>query len=263
MQPEIDIFGFELKTFGLMFALNFVAWGAIANRRFKEIGKPQDWAWELVIVALAGGFVGARLYWIAQNWDEAQDDLLGSVFAGSGLIWYGGLLGGALAVYVWAKRKKFWTPELLDFAAVGLPIGYAIGRIGCQLSGDGDYGGMSSLPWAMPFPDGTVPTTDEVHPTPLYETLFMGTAGFLLWQIRDRVRPGVLFAFYLVIAGFERFFVEFVRRNEDVAIGLTAAQLESLALFVLGVIVVLRMRRSGPLFLSEPTPHAAAAPARA
>jgi phosphatidylglycerol:prolipoprotein diacylglycerol transferase len=72
----------------------------------------------------------------------------------------------------------------------------------------------------------------------------------------------VLFAFYLVIAGFERFFVEFVRRNEDVAIGLTAAQLESLALFVLGVIVVLRMRRSGPLFLSEPAPHVAPAAAR-
>jgi phosphatidylglycerol:prolipoprotein diacylglycerol transferase len=156
VQPEIDIFGFELKTFGLMFALNFVAWGAIASRRLKEIGKPQDWAWELVMVALAGGFIGARLYWIAQNWDEAQDDLLGSVFAGSGLIWYGGLAGGALAVYVWAKRRRFWTPQLLDFTAVGLPIGYAIGRIGCQLSGDGDYGGASSLPWAMPFPDGTV-----------------------------------------------------------------------------------------------------------
>lgn len=259
MQPEIDIFGFELKTFGLFFALNFVAWGMIASRRFRELGKPSDWAWELVIVALVGGFVGARLYWIVQNWDEAQEDLLGSVFSGSGLIWYGGLAGGALAVYVWAKRKRFWTPQLLDFAAVGLPVGYAIGRIGCQLSGDGDYGGASSLPWAMPFPDGTVPTTDEVHPTPLYETLIMGSVGFALWQLRDRVRPGVLFAFYLVIAGLERFFIEFVRRNEDVAVGLTAAQLESLALALLGVIVIARMRRNGPLF-TDAAP-AAAAPA--
>jgi len=258
VQPEIDILGFELKTFGLFFALNFVAWGMIASRRFRELGKPADWAWELVIVALAGGFVGARLYWIVQNWDEAQEDLLGSVFSGSGLIWYGGLAGGALAVYVWAKRRQYWTPQLLDFTAVGLPVGYAIGRIGCQLSGDGDYGGASSLPWAMPFPDGTVPTTDEVHPTPLYETLIMGSVGFALWQLRDRVRPGVLFAFYLVIAGLERFFIEFVRRNEDVAVGLTAAQLESLALALLGVVVVARMRRKGPLFVD-----AAASPAPA
>ena len=259
MQPEIDILGFGLKTFGLFFALNFVAWGAIASRRLRELGKPPDWAWEMVMVALAGGFVGARLYWIVQNWDEAQDDLLGSVFSGSGLIWYGGLAGGALAIYAWAKWRRFWTPQLLDFCAIGLPVGYAIGRIGCQLSGDGDYGSGSSLPWAMPYPDGTVPTMQDVHPTPLYETLFMGTVGFVLWQIRDRVRPGVLFAFYLVIAGLERFLVEFVRRNEDVALGLTAAQFESLALLVVGLVVVAGMRRRGPLFLPASSGAVAAA----
>jgi phosphatidylglycerol---prolipoprotein diacylglyceryl transferase len=259
--PEIDIFGLELKTFGFFFALNFVAWGAIVTVRLRELGRPPDWAWEMVIVALVGGFLGARIYWIAQNWDEAQDDLIGSVFSGSGLIWYGGLIGGAIAMLIWAKRRGFLGLDLLDIAGFGLPIGYAIGRIGCQISGDGDYGEASSVPWAMPYPDGTVPTTEDVHPTPSYETLIMGTAGWVLWTLRDRVRKGGIFALYLVIAGLERFFIEFVRRNEDVAVGLTAAQFESLVLFAAGVIWIWWMQRGGGLFVSpaRPAPRSATA----
>jgi phosphatidylglycerol---prolipoprotein diacylglyceryl transferase len=264
--PEIDVFGLDLKTFGLFFALNFVAWGAVVSVRLRELGKPPDWAWEMVFVALVGGFIGARLYYLAQNWDEVDDDLLGSVLAGSGLIWYGGLAGGALAMVVWAWRRGFLGAHLLDLAAFGLPIGYAIGRIGCQISGDGDYGKAWGGPWAMAYPDGTVPTTDEVHPTPIYETVVMGTVGLLLWHLRDRVRPGGLFALYLVLAGAERFLVEFLRRNEDVALGLTAAQLESGALFVAGVVCVVVFQRRGGLFKGGPdgpTAGGVAAPAAA
>ncbi len=252
MLPEIDLLGLEVKTFGLFFALNFVAWGALVAVRMRELGKPPDWAWEMVFVALVGGFIGARLYWIAQNWDEASDDgVFESLVSGSGLIWYGGLLGGALTMVIWAWRRGFLGTQLLDIAGFGLPIGYAIGRIGCQVSGDGDYGGPSDLPWAMAFPDGTVPTTDVVHPTPVYETLIMGSLGFVLWQLRDRVRPGGLFVLYLIFAGLERFFIEFVRRNEDAALGLTAAQLESLLLVIAGVVYVIVLQRRGGLFLSR------------
>src|SRR3712207_1882417 len=208
MLESIDVFGLDVKTFGLFFALNFVAWGAIVAVRMRELGHPPDWAWEMVFVALIGGFVGARLYWIAQNWGDASDDLLGSVFSGSGLIWYGGLLGGALAMVAWARWRGFLGLQLLDIAGFGLPIGYAIGRIGCQVSGDGDYGKPSDLPWAMAFPDGVVPTDERVHPTPIYETLIMGSLGLVLWQLRDAVRPGGLFALYLLIGGAERFLIE-------------------------------------------------------
>ncbi len=261
MLESIDVFGLDVKTFGLFFALNFVAWGAIVAVRFQELRKPVDWAWEMVFVALAGGFLGARLYWIAQNWDEASGDLLGSVFSGSGLIWYGGLLGGALAMVVWARRRGFLGMPLLDIAGFGLPIGYAIGRIGCQISGDGDYGQASGLPWAMPYPDGTVPTTDDVHPTPIYETLIMGTVGLILWHLRDVFRPGGLFALYLVIAGAERFFIEFLRRNEDAALGLTAAQLESALLCVAGIVLLVVFERRGGLRVSpgRPAPRSATA----
>jgi phosphatidylglycerol:prolipoprotein diacylglycerol transferase len=245
MQPEFDLGPVTLQTFGIMFSLAFVAAGALVARRLKEIGKPVDWAYEIAFAALAGGFVGARLYYMAQHWDDVRDDVFGSVFSGEGLVWYGGAIGGALAVFGWAWYRGFLTLALLDLAAPALALGYAIGRIGCQLSGDGDYGRASDLPWAMSYPDGTVPTTDNVHPTPVYETLAMGVVAWLLWNWRDRFRPGVLFAVYLVLAGAERFLVEFVRRNDEVLAGLTAPQLESVALMVAGTAwIALAARRS-------------------
>lgn len=249
MYPEIEIGPLTLQTFGLMFALAFIAAGALIWKRFEELGKPGDWAYEMGFAALVGGVVGSRLYFIAENWSEVQDDLLGNLFSGSGLVWYGGVIGGALAVVLWARWRGFLGLALLDLAAPALALGYAIGRLGCQLSGDGDYGKAWDGPWAMAYPDGTVPTTEEVHPTPIYEALAMGIGAWILWRLRDRVRPGVLFALYLLYAGAERFLVEFVRRNEDTALGLTTAQLESLAMMVAGAIwlAVVARRHGGIL----------------
>jgi phosphatidylglycerol:prolipoprotein diacylglycerol transferase len=151
----------------------------------------------------------------------------------------------------------------VDIAGPCLALGYAIGRIGCQVSGDGDYGKAWDGPWAMGYPDGTVPTGpgETVHPTPIYETLTMGLVALLLWSLRDRVRPGLLFAFYLVLGGIERFLVEFLRRNDEVAFGLTAPQLESLALIAIGAIwIAIVLRRHGTLRAPEAPP--APAPAR-
>ena len=234
MQPEIDILGVELKTFGLMFALGFLGAGAVLTRRLNELGKPVDWAYEIVFAGLLGGLVGSRLYYLVEHSDEFSDDPLGTIFSGSGLVWYGGAIGGALAVGAWAWRRGFFERGLLDLCAVPLALGYAIGRVGCQISGDGDYGEPWDGPWAMAYPDGAVPTDQEVHPTPIYETLAMGLAAWLLWRWRDRFAPGVLFAGYLVFAGVERFLVELVRRNDSVVAGLTAPQLQSLVLLAAG-----------------------------
>ncbi|HEX6153392.1 MAG TPA: prolipoprotein diacylglyceryl transferase family protein [Solirubrobacterales bacterium] len=243
MYPEIEIGPLTLQTFGLMFALAFLAAGALIWKRFEELGKPGDWAYEMGFAALVGGIVGSRLYFIFDNWSEVQDDLLGNLFSGSGLTWYGGLVGGAIAVLLWARWRRFLNLTLLDVAAPALALGYAIGRVGCQLSGDGDYGKAWDGPWAMSYPDGTVPTTEEVHPTPVYEALAMGLGAWILWRLRDRVCTGVLFALYLLYAGAERFLVEFLRRNEDVALGLTAAQWESLAMMAAGAIWVAVVHR--------------------
>jgi phosphatidylglycerol---prolipoprotein diacylglyceryl transferase len=250
MLPEIDLGPIELQTFGICFAAGFLASGAVIARRLRELGKPVDWAYEMIFAALIGGLVGSRIDFLLQNWDEVSDDVVGNIFSGSGLVWFGGLVGGAIGVLLWARWRGWLGLQLLDACAVPLAIGYAVGRVGCQLSGDGDYGEPSDLPWAMAYPDGTVPTTDEVHPTPVYETLAMGLVAVVLWRLRDRFAPGVLFAIYLVCAGTERFLVEFVRRNDAVVAGLTFAQLISLALVAGGA--ALLWSRRGALRAAAP-----------
>jgi phosphatidylglycerol---prolipoprotein diacylglyceryl transferase len=249
MQPEIEIGPLTLQTFGIMFALAFVAAGVLAARRLKELGKPIDWAYEMVFAAAVGGIVGARIDFVIQNYDSVSDDLLGNIFSGSGLVWFGGAIGGAIGVLLWARWRRMLNLSLLDVAAPGLAIGYAVGRIGCQLSGDGDYGIPWDGPWAMGYPDGAVATDPgvTVHPTPIYETLAMGLITYALWRLRDALRPGLLFALYLTLAGTERFLVEFIRRNDEVAAGLTQAQLISVAMILAGGIWLALAARQGRL----------------
>jgi phosphatidylglycerol:prolipoprotein diacylglycerol transferase len=254
--PDIDILGISLKTFGIFFALNFVVWGAVAGRRLRELGRPEEWAYEMVLVAVAGGLIGAKLYYVVQH---PGDLSFSGIVSGSGLVWYGGLLGGVVLMLAWAWWRGFLGLHLCDIAGVCIPLGYAVGRIGCQVSGDGDYGKASDLPWAMAYPKGVVPTTEEVGPTPIYETFTMGLVALLLWSLRDRVRPGVIFGLYLILAGIERFLVEFVRRNAETSIGLTGAQIWSVAMVVLGIVwlAVLRSRHGGLLaeVHDEPAPR--------
>ncbi|HEX2016204.1 MAG TPA: prolipoprotein diacylglyceryl transferase [Solirubrobacteraceae bacterium] len=248
MKPEIDVLGLSVKTFGVMFALAFLACGAVLARRLRELDRPVDWSYEIVFAGLVGGLVGSRLYYVVQNYDQVKHDLIGSLFSGSGLVWYGGVIGGALGVVVWARWRRMLGVALLDLMAPVLALGYAIGRIGCQVSGDGDYGIASSLPWAMGYPHGTVPTPPHVtvHPTPIYETLVMGLVAWWLWRQRDALRPGMLFACYLVGSGVERLLVEFVRRNSEAALGLTVPQLESVLFALAGAVwLVLVARRRG------------------
>jgi phosphatidylglycerol---prolipoprotein diacylglyceryl transferase len=247
MKPEIEILGISIKTFGVMFALGFLACGFVVARRLRELHKPVDWAYEITFSALLGGVIGARAYYVIQNYSQVRHDLLGSIFSGSGLVWYGGAIGGAIGVLAWMRWREALELRMFDTCATALALGYAIGRIGCQVSGDGDYGIRSSLPWAMGYPHGTLPTPPgvRVQPTPIYETVSMCLLAYLLWALRDRVRPGAVFALYLVGSGLERFLVEFIRRNKEVLIGLTAPQIESLVLLAIGLVWLASMLRRG------------------
>lgn len=249
MRPEIHLLGLSIKTFGLVFALGFLACGLVIARRLRELRLPVDWAYEIVFAALIGGVVGARAYYVIQNYSQVKHDLIGSIFSGSGLVWYGGAIGGAIFVLSWMQWRKVLNLVMVDMSVTVLALGYAIGRIGCQLSGDGDYGIRSKLPWAMAYPHGTVPTPPgvKVQPTPVYETIAMGLVAYLLWRLRDRVRPGVILGVYLVLSGLERLLVEFIRRNKEVWAGLTAPQLESILAMVVGTALLAAMARRGGL----------------
>ncbi len=249
MLPEIDIFGFQLQTYGLMLALALTSSGVLVARRLRELGLPVDWAYEMLLCAGAGGIVGAKLWFVIEKGD------LDGLFSGTGLVFYGGAIGGALAVMAWARHRGLLDARLFDMGAPGLAIGYAVGRIGCQLAGDGDYGIAWDGPWAMAYPNGTVPTDVPVHPTPVYETIVMGIVCVVLWRLRHSLRPGNLFALWAVLAGLERFLVEFVRRNEEVVAGLTQPQLISLVMIAAGGAWIATHRGAAPA-------PAAARPAR-
>jgi len=265
VQPEVHLLGVSIKTFGVAFALAFLACGALVARRLRELDRPVDWSYEIVFSALIGGVVGARGYYLIQNYSQVKHDLLGSIFSGSGLVWYGGAIGGAIGMLAWMRWRDVLELKMFDMCATALALGYGIGRIGCQVSGDGDYGIRSSLPWAMGYPHGTVPTPPgvTVQPTPIYETVTMCFLAYVLCRLRDHVRPGVVFALYLALSGLERFLVEFIRRNNEVFAGLTSPQLESIALLAIGLVWLAVMARDGGLAGLGANASGAPRPARA
>lgn len=242
MIPSIDLGPLTIQTFGLCVALAFIAAGALTYRRFDELGWDPELAYEVTGAALVGGIVGARLWWALGDPSALADDPWDRLVGSSGLTWYGGALGGTLAVAAVARLRKLPLWQLAGAAVAPLALGYALGRVGCQISGDGDYGIASSLPWAMAYPDGVVPTTEIVHPTPIYETLWVGMIALLIWNLRERLSPQLMVATYLVMTGLERLVVEFWRRNPSVEGALTVAQLSALVLIAAGAGLVLSQR---------------------
>lgn len=232
MFPELGSFGpFTFYSFGLMAALALVLPCWFMSQDLRDRGMEPGRALELIFAAGLGGFVGARVYYVLENPDRG-----GGIFSGSGLVWYGGLIGGVIGVAALSWWRRLPLGVVANVAAPALALGYAVGRFGCQLAGDGDYGTRSDVPWAMSYPDGTVPTSHTVQPTPLYEIVALLAVFWLLWRLRGRLTaPWSLFGLYCVLAGVERFLVEFVRRNPEEILGLTAPQLFSVALVAVGI----------------------------
>lgn len=240
MKPVlIKIGAIPIYSFGVMIVVAFFICCWIVSLELHRKGLDQQMrADSLVGGVLFGGLVGARLNYILENFGKFLSSPL-EIFTGGGLIWYGGLLGGiAVLTYIVYRKKLSWL-QTADILAPALALGYAVGRIGCLLAGDGDYGKPSNLPWAMAFPEGIVPTTIPVHPTPLYEFFLMAVVFVVLCAIRKTVhKNGIIFGLYLVLAGAERFLIEFLRINPIVAWNLTTAQIVSLVLVVVGLIFV-------------------------
>lgn len=245
MYPELLKLGpLTIHSFGVMMALAFVTAGLMAAWGMKRRGVDPELAYSMLIAAIIGGVVGSKIHYLIVHSEQARTAL----FSGSGLIWYGGLIGGALAVWAVIAFSKARTALVADAVGPALALSYAVGRVGCLLNGD-DYGVPTDLPWAMSFPKGSPPTEQLVHPTQIYETLMsLVILAILLLVLQPLLRrAGSLFWSYLALAGVERFLVEFVRTNEPVALGLTQAQWISVGLFIAGVAAVawLESHRTG------------------
>jgi phosphatidylglycerol:prolipoprotein diacylglycerol transferase len=234
--------GFTLYSYGLFAALAFLTAGYVVNRLLGRVGLDPGLAVELVGAAALGGLAGARLYWMAEHWQEVRGDWAHAL-GGSGFTWYGGLIGGVLAVVVIARVRRLPLGVVANVMAPAVAVGYAVGRIACQFSGDGSYGRSSDLPWAMSYPNGMVPTTVRVQPTPIYETLAMLVVFVILYRMARRPQPGWhVFGWFLVLSGLERFAIEFLRINQKWLLGLTPPQWFAMASILVGTAVVVSLR---------------------
>jgi phosphatidylglycerol:prolipoprotein diacylglycerol transferase len=238
MIPVIfEIGPIKLYSFGLMVLLAFAGGAVLVLSELKRRGLKPDHLEGYPLTAMVSGILGARLYWVFTHLDRVADDPLRTIFGNAGLTWYGGLIGGVAATLWLAHRHRQSLWDLCDAFSPGLAAAYGIGRIGCHLSGDGDYGPPSDLPWAMAYPKGMVPTSELVHPTPVYEILMMIPIVALLWKLRTQERtPGWLFGAYLVLVGGERWISEIFRVREpgDLMLGMSMAQCTSVLAVLIG-----------------------------
>ena len=244
MLPQLFRIGpVTIHSFGFMLAVAFLLIAWLATKEFTRRGFSPDAAGSAVLAAMIGGVAGAKIYYLVDHFSATMADPLGSIFSGAGLTYYGGLAGGALGVILVARRYGVPLITLADMGAPLIALGYGVGRIGCFLNGD-DYGHATDLPWGMTFPKGTPPTTIPVHPTQVYEAVLSLGFFFFLWSRRKawQDRPGFTMAVYLLLAGTERFGVEYLRTNVPVALGLTMAQWISVGVVVIGLVLLLRTR---------------------
>ncbi len=252
MRPILFTIGeFSVPSFWAMAFLAFLAGFLVVRSEANRRGLGQDLPYDFLLYAYVGGWAGARLFLIPTAWDLFRNDPIAFLLSGSGWVWYGGVAGGTLALWLLARRRGLPFLLVADVCAPALALGLAIGRIGCQLSGDGDYGVPTSLPWGMSYPHGVVPTTERVHPAPLYEMLGSLVLFAHLWRRRRHAQPGEIVGRYLVFAGALRFGIEFIRRNPAWLWGLTTAQAWSVALAVLGGWLWWRGATNGATTLAE------------
>jgi phosphatidylglycerol:prolipoprotein diacylglycerol transferase len=243
-------------SYGMMMALGFLAADYVISLDCRRRGITTDYASSMVVWAAIVGIASSRLLDIINNFHAYWADPKSMIFSGSGFVWYGGMFGGIFATYLVSRYYKVSFLKTIDMAAPALAIGQAIGRIGCQLSGDGDWGLPSKLPWAMSYPHAivgwnsqTVLTLDahgqlvsgffpgvRVHPAPIYETLMYTVIFVILWRSRGRFADGRLFFLYFMLAGAARFLVEFVRVNPRIFLGLSEAQFIGLGMIIFGLV---------------------------
>jgi phosphatidylglycerol:prolipoprotein diacylglycerol transferase len=247
---------FTIYSYGLMMGLGIIGAGVACTSEFKRRGYKGEWASTLVVWSAISGVVGSRIYDIIDNWPHYAANPLDMIFSSAGFVWYGGLMGGAIASYFVARYYRIPWLVLTDMAVPGLAVGHAIGRIGCLLSGDGDWGTVSDLPWAMAYPNAIVGWNGQtvlkldshnhlvsafypgvrVHPAPVYETILYTGVFLVLWSLRKKPHvDGQIVYLYLILAGACRFLVEFVRVNPRVLWGLSEAQLIALVMVAIGV----------------------------
>jgi len=248
MLPILFQFGpLTIYSFGACMAIAALLAAWVVHLELKRKGYNPELASTMVFAAAVGGLVGARILFIIEDWSNFLRSPWDFVFTGAGFTWYGGVLGGLLGV-TWVVRKNHipWL-KAADIAAPALAVGYGVGRIGCHVAGDGDWGTVTTVPWGVAYTKAIIGWVDpstgipyppgvRVHPTPIYEFLESAVIFGILWALRKKdYAPGTMFWLYLALSGLARLIVEFWRLNPVLALGLTEAQWFGVLMIVVGL----------------------------
>lgn len=255
----------NVYSYGLMMGIGFLIANYAAVKEFERKGLGANFANEVTLLAVVFGIAGSKILSLIENWGDFLKDPIGMAFSPGGLTWYGGFVLAAVMILWSARRKHIKFSKVADGLAPALILGYAVARLGCHFSGDGDYGMPTNLPWGVNyskgivppsiafrdfphieamFPGGIVPDNTLLHPTPIYEFIAGLLIFYFLWKIRKKVGPdGMIFMIYLVLAGLERLLVEFIRLNPRLLFGLSEAQLVSVVFILVGIGGITILRR--------------------
>jgi len=276
MYPYLNLGFAHVGTFGLLLWLAAVCATVVLHRNFRRNGVEAD-AVNVVAFSVVAGIIGAKLWHELENphelvlaWRQIllpgaghpADVLIGFLhWFQAGFAWFGGLVAGILTLAWQGRIARFKAPHegtqgervgalrMLDLAAPAAALGYGVGRIGCLLSGDGDYGINTTLPWGVHMaPNALVPPNPPnalVQPTPVYELLFAVVVFWMLWKLGEKHMPiGWLTGIYLVLSGIGRFLVEYVRINPKLYLGMSNAQVAALGSVAAGIAMMVWASRA-------------------
>ncbi len=252
MYPKLfEIGPIPVYSYGLMLGIAFLIGSSLFSKELKRLNIEENVGVVITFIAIICGIVGSKIFYIIEEWNFGKGNSISyyltteNLFSPAGLTFYGGVILSILVIYIYCRKKKVSFLLILDAMAPAATIGYAIARIGCHLSGDGCYGiSVNGTFWEFlgySYSKGIVPTKvgELVHPTSLYELGFGIIAFFFLWGIRKKIKyNGQLFFIYLILTGIPRFLVEFIRLNPKVVFGLTQAQLISIVMILVGIIML-------------------------
>ncbi len=226
----------SIGGYGTMLGLGFYLAFLLFERELKLRDMNPDLAYKILLAAIPGGIVGSKVFHILEHLDEFAADPMGMIFSGAGLSAYGGFLLSFLLVWYIVHRSGERFLTVTDAATPAMALGYCFGRFGCHVAGDGCYGIETTSFLGLAYPNGIVPSSIPVYPTPLFEVLFSFVVLVAMLKLRKRELPeGQLFFLYLVLNGLPRFLVEFIRLNPKMALGLTQAQFIGLFFIAAGI----------------------------
>ena len=258
-----------------MMFFSFISGSWIMAKQLRRYGMDPEIAWDILAWTALAGILGAKLYYLALHWQDLMNYPVRELTSRGGLVWYGGLIGGVTAFYFQCRKKKLPIARMYDTAAPALALAYAVGRMGCFLVGD-DYGVYTNSWVGIAFPEGSPPSTAgqlraigdhgipanipdsqvvTVHPTQLYEVGLALIMFAILWKLgAKKLKPGQLFAVYMILYSIERFAIEFVRAKSDrIAMGLSTSQLVSILLFAGGLFLWFRQKNQPASATTQPS----------